>query len=116
MIVGVPRETKKGEHRVALTPDGARELVAHGHEVRVERGAGDDSSIHDAEYAAVGAELVDAAGAWSAQLVVKVKEPQVTEFAYLRDDLVLFTYLHLAAYPAVARALLSAGTTGIAYE
>jgi alanine dehydrogenase len=116
VIVGVPTETKKGEHRVALTPDGARELVASGHQVIVERGAGEDSSIHDAEYAAVGAGLVDAAEAWSAQMVVKVKEPQATEFAYLRDDLVVFTYLHLAAYPAVARALLSGGTTAIAYE
>ncbi|MDQ6927850.1 MAG: alanine dehydrogenase [Actinomycetota bacterium] len=116
MIVGVPTETKKGEHRVALTPDGARELVAHGHEVLVERGAGDDSSIHDDEYAAVGARLVDAVDAWSAQLVVKVKEPQPGEFAYLRDDLALFTYLHLAAYPAIATALLAAGTTSIAYE
>ncbi|HEX8770845.1 MAG TPA: alanine dehydrogenase [Acidimicrobiales bacterium] len=116
MIVGVPRETKKGEHRVALTPDGARELVAAGHQVIVECGAGEDSSIHDAEYAAVGAALVDASEAWSAGLVVKVKEPQDEEFAYLCDDLVLFTYLHLAAYPAVARALLSGGATGIAYE
>ncbi|HUQ64178.1 MAG TPA: alanine dehydrogenase [Acidimicrobiales bacterium] len=116
MIVGVPTETKKGEHRVALTPDGARELVAHEHDVLVERGAGDDSSIHDDEYAAVGARVVDAAGAWSAHLVVKVKEPQAAEFAYLRSDQVLFTYLHLAAYPAVAHALLAAGTAGIAYE
>jgi alanine dehydrogenase len=116
VIVGVPKETKKGEHRVALTPDGARELVAHGHEVRVERGAGEDSSIHDDEYVAVGTRIVDPAGAWEADLVVKVKEPQDDEFACLRADQALFTYLHLAAYPAVAHALIAAGTVGIAYE
>ncbi len=116
MIVGAPRETKKGEHRVALTPDGVRELVAHGHQVRVEQGAGVDSSIHDAEYAASGAEIVTTDDAWASELVVKVKEPQPQEYAYLRPDLVLFTYLHLAAYPAVAEALLAAKATSIAYE
>ncbi len=116
MIVGAPRETKEGEHRVALTPDGARELVAHGHEVLIERGAGEDSSIADREYAASGARIVGADDAWAADLVVKVKEPQAHEFAYLRPDLVLFTYLHLAAYPEVATALLEAKATAIAYE
>src|SRR5215210_2141107 len=116
MDVGVPRETKEGEHRVAMTPDGGRELVAGGHRVLVERGAGDDSSIHDSEYAAAGVDLVDAAEAWSAGLVVKVKEPQPGELAYLGPGSVLFTYLHLAAYPAVADALLAAGTTSLAYE
>ena len=116
MIVGAPRETKKGEHRVALTPDGVRELVAHGHQVRIEQGAGEDSSIHDQEYATAGAHIVTTDDAWAADLVVKVKEPQPEEHAYLRPDLVLFTYLHLAAYPAVADALLAAKTTAIAYE
>ena len=116
MIVGVPTETKEGEHRVALTPDGARELVAHGHRVLVEAGAGVDSSIPDEEYVATGATIVDAEGAWSAEMVVKVKEPQHDELHYLRPDLVLFTYLHLAAYPAVADALLDAKTTALAYE
>jgi alanine dehydrogenase len=116
VIIGVPRETKEGEHRVAMTPDGVRELVAHGHRVLVERGAGDDSSIHDDEYRAAGGELMGAGDAWDAGLVVKVKEPQPDEFAQLRPDLVLFTYLHLAAYPAVADALLAAGATAIAYE
>jgi alanine dehydrogenase len=116
MIVGVPTETKEGEHRVALTPDGARELVAHGHGVLVEAEAGAGSSIPDAEYVAAGATIVDADGAWSADLVVKVKEPQPDELHRLRPDLVLFTYLHLAAYPAVARALLDAKATAIAYE
>ncbi len=116
MDVGVPRETKEGEHRVALTPDGAQELVARGHRLLVEEGAGEDSSIHDAEYIAAGAELVDAAQAWAAALVVKVKEPQAGEVPRLGPDSVLFTYLHLAAYPAVAQALLDAGTTSVAYE
>jgi len=116
VIVGVPTETKEGEHRVAITPDGVRELVAHGHRVLVEKGAGADSSIVDGEYAAAGAEPVATEDAWGAELVVKVKEPQAGEFAHLRPDLVLFTYLHLAAYPAVADALLGAGTTALAYE
>jgi alanine dehydrogenase len=117
-IVGVPREVKPDEHRVALTPDGVLELVGHGSTVLVEAGAGDGSSIDDDAYRAAGAEIVaDAADCWGrADLVLKVKEPQAAEFAHLRRDLTLFTYLHLAAYPAVADALLAAGTTGIAYE
>ncbi|HEX3540717.1 MAG TPA: alanine dehydrogenase [Acidimicrobiales bacterium] len=117
MIVGVPAEVKTAENRVAMTPDGVRELTAHGHTVLVERGAGEGSSIADADFHRAGAELVaGAAEAWSAELVVKVKEPQPEEFAFLRPDLVLFTYLHLAAYPDVAKALLAAGTTSLAYE
>ncbi|HEX7167019.1 MAG TPA: alanine dehydrogenase [Acidimicrobiales bacterium] len=115
-VLGVPAETKSGENRVAMTPDGVRELAAAGHRVLVERGAGDGSSISDAEFAAAGAEPVSVDDAWGAELVVKVKEPQEGESAYLRDDLVLFTYLHLAAYPDVAKALLTAGTTALAYE
>ena len=115
--VGVPRETKSGEHRVALTPDGVHELVGNGLRVLVERDAGADSSIRDADYVAAGAEVVaTAADAWSAELVVKVKEPQAAEFSYLRPDLTVFTYLHLAAYPAVADALVASGTTAVAYE
>jgi len=116
VIVGVPSETKPGENRVALTPDGVRELVAHGHRVLVERGAGEGSAIDDTELKAMGAELVGEEEAWSAQLVVKVKEPQPSELRHLRSDLILFTYLHLAAYPVVAEALLAAGTTALAYE
>ena len=116
MIVGVPAETKEGEHRVALTPDGVRELCAHGHQVLVEAGAGDGSSFPDADYAGAGAKVVGPDDAWAAELVVKVKEPQVGELGYLRADLVLFTYLHLAAEPDVAAALLSSGTTALAYE
>ena len=115
-VVGIPREQKDGEHRVAVTPDGVRELVAHGHRVLVEHEAGVGSSITDDELAAAGAELVSVDDAWAADLVVKVKEPQPDEYHRLRADLVLFTYLHLAAYPEVASALLEAKTTALAYE
>ena len=117
MIVGVPAETKEGEHRVALTPDGVRELVAHGHQVLVEAGAGEDSSIPDAEY--VGRRRRRSSAPTTpgrADLVVKVKEPQPDEYRRLRADLVLFTYLHLAAYPAVADALLDGRDHALAYE
>ena len=117
LSVGVPKEIKTAEHRVALTPDGVRELERAGIDVRLETGAGADSAIPDADYAAAGATIVPtAADAWSAAMVVKVKEPQPSELCFLRPDLTLFTYLHLAAYPDVAKALLAAGTTGIAYE
>ncbi|MBA3655637.1 MAG: alanine dehydrogenase [Actinobacteria bacterium] len=116
MRVGVPREVKTEEYRVALTPDGVTELVAHGHEVLIEHGAGDGSSIHDDDYTRAGARMADVTEAWGADLVVKVKEPQPSEFGRLRADQVLFTYLHLAAYPEVADALLAAGTTALAYE
>jgi alanine dehydrogenase len=114
--VGVPKEIKRDEQRVALTPDGARELVSHGMDVRVEQGAGLGAGISDDDYADAGARIVGREEAWAAHLVVKVKEPQPEEFDFLRRDLVLFTYLHLAAYPEVGRALLEAGTTAVAYE
>ncbi len=118
LTVGVPREVKEGESRVALTPDGVHELRGHGVTVLVEAGAGDESAISDAEFAAAGAEIVAGVDdVWArADLVVKVKEPHSEEFDRLRPGLVLFTYLHLAAYPAVADALLEHKTTGIAYE
>jgi len=116
VIVGVPVEVKTGENRVALTPDGVRELVAHGHQVRVEKAAGEGSSISDAEFVSAGAFSCSAEEAWGAELVVKVKEPQAGELCHLRADQVLFTYLHLAAYPEVAAALLAAATTALAYE
>jgi alanine dehydrogenase len=117
LTVGVPKETKTAEHRVALTPDGVRELERHGVEVFVEAGAGVDSAVPDADFQRAGATIVpSAADAWAQEMVVKVKEPQGAELSYLRTDLTLFTYLHLAAYPDVAKALLAAGTTGIAYE
>ncbi len=116
--VGVPTEVKNNEYRVAMTPDGVRELHQHGVEVLVQSGAGRNSAIEDEDYVAAGAQIVATAEeTWArAELVVKVKEPQAQEFPFLRDDLVLFTYLHLAAYPDVADALLEAGTTGVAYE
>ena len=114
--IGVPTEIKRDEQRVALTPDGVRELVGQGMEVRVQMGAGLGAGFSDAVFAAAGARLVTQEEAWAAHLVVKVKEPQAEEFPFLRRDLVLFTYLHLAAYPEVGRALLAAGTTAVAYE
>ena len=118
LIVGVPRERKLGEHRVAITPDGVHELVSQDVTVLVEHDAGVGSSIADGDFAAAGAEIVPtAADTWGrADLVLKVKEPQAEEFAHLRPGLVLFTYLHLAAYPEVAAELLARGVTGVAYE
>ena len=116
MIVGVPAEVKEGEHRVAITPDGIRELTTSGHRVVVERGAGEGSSISDDEYAAAGGESGSVDDAWAADLVVKVKEPQPSEYGYLHQGLVLFTYLHLAAYPEVAKQLLDAKAIAIGYE
>lgn len=115
--VGVPRETKTAEGRVAITPDGVRELERAGIQVVVESGAGQAASITDHDFASAGATIVPgAADAWGQPMVVKVKEPTTDELGFLRDDLILFTYLHLAAYPEVARALLDAGTTALAYE
>jgi len=115
--LGVPKETKTSEGRVALTPDGVRELERLGVEVFVETTAGLGASIDDRQYEAAGATIVPtAADAWSQQMVVKVKEPTAEEFNFLRSDLTLFTYLHLAAYPKVAEALLKNKTTSIAYE
>jgi alanine dehydrogenase len=118
MKIGVPTETKTEEGRVAMTPAGVQQLVGAGHTVLVQSGAGAGSRVSDDELAAAGATIVpDAATAWNdADLVCKVKEPQPDEFAYLRPGLVLFTYLHLAAYPEVAAALCSSGATAIAYE
>ncbi|MGH8977864.1 MAG: alanine dehydrogenase [Acidimicrobiia bacterium] len=118
LTVGVPREVKTEEHRVAITPDGVAEMTHRSVPVLIEHDAGADSGFTDADYRAAGAEIVgDPTDVWArAGLVMKVKEPQVEEFEFLRSDLTLFTYLHLAAYPDVARALLDAGTTGIAYE
>ena len=118
MKVAVPAEVKNNEYRVAITPAGVHELVTHGHEVLVQTGAGDGSSIPDAAYVAAGATITkDAASTWNAgELVLKVKEPIESEYGYFRDDLVLFTYLHLAAEPELTSALLKSGITAIAYE
>jgi alanine dehydrogenase len=116
--VGVPKEIKNHEYRVALTPVGAHELVEHGHEVYVEAGAGVGSNIPDEEYVAAGATMLDAADdVWgTAEMVLKVKEPVAEEYHRLRDDLTLFTYLHLAADKPLTDELLARGTTAIAYE
>ena len=118
LVVGVPREVKPEEHRVAITPDGVRELLHAGATVLIEHEAGADSSIPDEDYRRAGATIVDsAAEVWErSELVCKVKEPLESEFGYFREGLVLFTYLHLAAYPAVADALVASGVTAIAYE
>ncbi len=117
MIIGVPKEIKDRENRVALTPGGVSELVEAGHRVLVESNAGTGSGLADADYSTVGAAIVPtAAEAWAAQLVVKVKEPMPAEYAFLRPDLVLFTYLHLAADQQLTHELARRGTLGIAYE
>ena len=118
MLIGVPTEVKTEEYRVATTPVGVRELTARGHEVVVQAGAGLGSSITDEEFAAVGAQIVETAGdVWeSAQLVLKVKEPRLAEIAMLGAHQTLFTFLHLAAYPAQAQGLAESGATAIAYE
>lgn len=118
MRVGVPKELKDHEYRVAITPAGVRELVVHGHSVIIETEAGRGSSILDSEFERAGASIVAGADAVfaDADMVLKVKEPVPEEFHRLREGLVLFTYLHLAASEPVTRALLDAGTTGVAYE
>jgi len=116
MRVGVPKEIKDSENRVALTPEGARALAEAGHEVRVEHDAGAGAGFVDSSYLAAGAEIVPAADAWNVDLVVKVKEPLAAEFGHLGQQ-ILFTYLHLAGVdPALTDALLERGTTAIAYE
>ncbi len=117
MLVGVPKEIKNNEYRVAMTPAGVHQLVEQGHEVLVETGAGEGSRFLDDHYAQSGAKIVPtAADAWSADMVIKVKEPIAVEYQYLRSDLVLFTYLHLAAEEALTKAMVDSGVTGIAYE
>ena len=117
MIIGVPREIKPGEERIALTPAGARALREHGHRVLVERGGGVGSSIRDEEYDREGAELASADEVWArAALVLKVKEPVPGEYRRLRAGQILFTYLHLAAVPELARVLREADGVAIAYE
>ena len=118
MRIGIPKEIKSDEYRVALPPAAVSEFTKRGHEVFVECGAGIGSGFGDDEYAAAGAAILEsAARIWStADMIVKVKEPQVSEYAYLRPDLILFTYLHLAADFALTDALLSSGATGLAYE
>jgi alanine dehydrogenase len=115
--IGVAKEIKADEHRVALTPAGARELTGKGHDVLVETGAGVGSAFTDDAYRASGARIATADEVWTtAELLLKVKEPIPSEYRFLREDLVLFTYLHLAANLPLTRALLDSGATAIAYE
>ena len=117
MIVGVPREIKPGEQRVALTPAGVRALVETGHRVVVERDAGGGSSIRDEEYTREGAAATPVAEVWAqAELILKVKEPVAEEYARMRAGQIVFTYLHLAAVPELARALQAADVIAVAYE
>ena len=118
MKVGIPKEVKNHEYRVAITPIGVHELTAHGHQVYVERGAGEGSSISDDEYVAAGAEILpDADSVWGAvDMVLKVKEPVAEEYHRMREGLILFTYLHLAADKPLTEELLKRSVTAIAYE
>lgn len=117
MIIGVPKEIKNNENRVAATPASVDALVKAGHKVLVEIDAGIGSGFANEDYTEVGAVIVDtAAEAWNAEMVMKVKEPLASEYGYFREGLVLFTYLHLAAEPELAKALTEKGVTAIAYE
>ena len=118
MRIAVPKEIMNNENRVALTPSGAQTLVHDGHEVLIETGAGEGASFPDSEYEAAGASIVGTAeDTWAqAELLLKVKEPLESEYQYLRPDLTVFTYLHLAADRPLTEALVDANTTAIAYE
>lgn len=117
MIVGIPKEIKDQEYRVAMPPGGVQQLVEAGHTVLVETGAGEGSYFHNEDYEKAGAEIVSVDEVWGdANLVIKVKEPLPAEYQYLRSDLLLFTYLHLAANEQLTRVMVESGVTGIAYE
>jgi len=117
MRIGIPAEIKSSEFRVGLVPASVRELAVAGHEILIQSGAGARIGFSDADYSAAGGRIVDSATkAWATELVVKVKEPQSSEFSFLRPDQVLFTYLHLAPDPQQAEALQRAGSVAIAYE
>ena len=118
MQIGIPKEIKIEEHRVSIPPSGVREFIKQGHRVVVESNAGQGSGFTDAEYIEAGATiLADVALVWaSSDMVIKVKEPQAVEYGYLRPDLILFTYLHLAAAENLTHAMLASGVMGIAYE
>ncbi len=117
MIIGIPKEIKNNEYRVSMTPGGVEALARAGHTVLVETGAGEGSGFSDTEYADAGARIVAQAEAWTgAEMVMKVKEPLAEEFQFLRPDLLLFTYLHLAAVPDLTRELVAKRVSGLAYE
>lgn len=117
MKIGIPKEIKNNENRVALPPSGVFDLTNRGHQVLVEKDAGKGSAITDEEYAAAGATIIDsAADVWAAEMVMKVKEPLPEEYQYFRKGLLLFTYLHLAANKPLTEALVNSGVNAIAYE
>ncbi|WP_428911326.1 alanine dehydrogenase [Niallia sp. Krafla_26] len=117
MRIGIPKEIKNNENRVALTPSGVTSFVKAGHQVYMESGAGDGASFPDEEYVRAGASIVQTAQeVWSMDMVMKVKEPLPSEYAFLREGLILFTYLHLAAEPELTRALLAKKVVALAYE
>ena len=117
MKIGVAKEIKSDEYRVALTPAGARELVQRGHEVTVESGAGEGSAFPDTAYEAAGARIAGVEDVWAdSELLLKVKEPIAPEYGRLREGLVLFTYLHIAADEPLTRALVDSGIAAVAYE
>ena len=118
MLIGVPKEIKAQEHRVGLVPASVREFTSHGHKVMVETGAGAGINFTDADYEAHGAEIVKTAAEifQRADMIIKVKEPQKQECQMLREGQILFTYLHLAADPEQAKALMESKSVAIAYE
>ena len=117
MRIGLPKEVKDNEYRVAMTPGVVRQMVESGHKVQVESSAGEGSGFSDKEYEEAGADLVSGPdGAWDTDLVIKVKEPQSSECHFLRPDLTLFTFLHLAAEKELTLEMVKSGVTGIAYE
>lgn len=117
MLVGIPKEIKANENRVAITPAGVKGLTLAGHSVIIETGAGLGSMITDAEYVAAGAKMMPVADVWAkADMIMKVKEPLAQEYGYFKENLILFTYLHLAPEPELTKALLDKKVIGIAYE
>ena len=118
MIIGVPKETKECEYRVALTPGGVQALTGRGHKVSIESGAGLGSGISDAEFSAAGADLVASAEeVWrTAEIIMKIKEPQAHEYQFFRPNQIIYTYLHLAAQLRLTEVLLEKRVTSIAYE
>lgn len=118
MRIGIPKEIKNNENRVAMTPAGAADFIRVGHQVMIEQGAGIGSGFTDHEYQAAGAEIrPDAKSVWTeTDMIIKVKEPLASEYGYFRPGLILFTYLHLAAEPELAKALIASRVTAIAYE
>ncbi|MBQ0139708.1 MAG: alanine dehydrogenase [Kurthia sp.] len=116
MKIGIPKEIKNNENRVAITPAGVVNFKVSGHDVVVEKNAGIGSGFNDEEYIEAGAEIVDQAGAWDVDMVMKVKEPVSSEYKFFSEGLILFTYLHLAPEPELTKALIDSKVTAIAYE